>query len=1053
MNVPGTDHSTAGSLFTCADVGLLRAPALPAIRARDTWYSATTADSRPERLAEQVRRLVADPLVREAILVSSPSLSYSLDTDLAELKRKDLRRVALSTTRYRLRMSTRATPFGLMAGVAPVRFGDRVEVRLGRTHRKGVRPDMGWLMGLVTRWERDPRVLPSLRLVTNDLCVLRDDRLVLPYLSDSAGEEFTRASATRQVSVRYSPAVREVFMAAARPVTFRRLIDRLAASFPSAGPERAEALLRRLVEQEILLTDLCPPLEAPDPFGYVLERVRSVPGLAELPELGRVRGMLTEYAQAPLGSGRTGWLRLTAAMRGLQDADSPVQVDLRLDADVVLPHAVAHEVETAASILWRLSNPRSGMDRMRGYHRDFLERYGTNRGVPIKEVLDPDIGLGPPDGYRDPPGHQSARWAADGNEDFTTLLGSLALRAIMEHSEIVLDDDVVDRLSRDATERPLPDSAEMYARLLSRSAEALGAGDFLVVLHPWSTGIVAGGTFGRFAYLLGNVSDELAHLVRSSAVGVDGACGVHLSWRPKQPRVVNIAQVPRWLDDYVTVGAFSERSGRHAIGVDDIAVAADPDRLFLLSLSRRCEMRFFPGHRLNITYAPDVVRLLAEITASRIESQLTWNWKDLSLLPYLPRVRYGRTILSPARWRLADPVVADRRLPFAEWIRQFERWREQWRVPRQVLFGYADHRIELNLDSPLHGELLRDELARQPLAVLSEAAGNDDYGWLGGYANELILPVAPRPGPRAKVRAGNVTAVQIRGGGDDFQHYPGGEWLYAKLYCGPEHQSELLARRVTALVNALPGGVDRWFFIRYRDPDPNLRLRFHGDPAVLNGKLLPALSAWAADLRRAGLARALMLDTYDPELERYGGQTAMALAEEVFHRDSVAVLEQLRLADGGGRAIPVVLLAALNCVELTRNFLSAGAEDLSWFATFLETHAKSERHHRVFRRYRIDALALIDPYRAQTLPCELASDESLSDAWQRRAEAATRYGSLVRQLSGEGHIPTAPSQVLGALLHMHTNRLLGADREAEFDAYAVAQGAVRVHRDRRRYMA
>src|SRR6185437_5766762 len=46
-----------------------------------------------------------------------------------------LRRLVMSAVRYLLRWTTRATPFGTFAGVAPVQFGARASVLLGDAHR------------------------------------------------------------------------------------------------------------------------------------------------------------------------------------------------------------------------------------------------------------------------------------------------------------------------------------------------------------------------------------------------------------------------------------------------------------------------------------------------------------------------------------------------------------------------------------------------------------------------------------------------------------------------------------------------------------------------------------------------------------------------------------------------------------------------------------------------------------------------------------------------------------------------------------------------------
>ncbi|CAM5669462.1 hypothetical protein SANTM175S_05676 [Streptomyces antimycoticus] len=128
-----------------------------------------------------------------------------------------------------------------------------------------------------------------------------------------------------------------------------------------------------------------------------------------------------------------------------------------------------------------------------------------------------------------------------------------------------------------------------------------------------------------------------------------------------------------------------------------------------------------------------------------------------------------------------------------------------------------------------------------------------------------------------------------------------------------------MTEHLPRLLAALPPAVDRWFFIRYADPaGAHLRLRFHGDPATLHGELLPGVLDWVEQLRDLRLAGAFIIDGYEPETHRYGGHEALDAAETVFHHDSVAALEQLRLRAIGAVTAPPQLLAAANYLDLAR---------------------------------------------------------------------------------------------------------------------------------------
>ncbi|MFE1959018.1 FxLD family lanthipeptide [Streptomyces sp. NPDC059479] len=80
-----------------------------------------------------------------AVEAASPDLASRVDKVCAgrSLPTPAVRRTVLSVLRYLLRARTRATPFGLFAGVAAARMGAAPVVRMGTKHRASARPDAG----------------------------------------------------------------------------------------------------------------------------------------------------------------------------------------------------------------------------------------------------------------------------------------------------------------------------------------------------------------------------------------------------------------------------------------------------------------------------------------------------------------------------------------------------------------------------------------------------------------------------------------------------------------------------------------------------------------------------------------------------------------------------------------------------------------------------------------------------------------------------------------------------------------------------------------------
>ncbi|MFD7712640.1 lantibiotic dehydratase, partial [Streptomyces sp. NPDC059786] len=813
--------------------------------------------------------------------------------------------------------------------------------------------------------------------------------------------------------------------------------------------------------------------------------------------------------------------------RALLTTARPLHVDPAVDAGVRHPPAGARAAERAADLLWRLAPGGGEPAHLRRYHADFLERYGVGRLVPLEELLDPDIGLGAPAGYRHP---RSGRAAVpdrpgDAERRRDQVMAALVSRAQSTGSrEIVLDEDVIGRIQAKDAKPALP-SMELCGRVVAADLPALTAGDFTLWLSGTSGSRLAGAMAGRFAHLLG---PDTRRLLAPATDGdtdtdsdadadadADAPIAAQLSLQGAWLRAGNVSQVPNQLDHRITVGGFADRGDPKVLGLRDLAVCAWPDRLALVSTALGREITPAAFHMLNMrAHAPNLARFLSEVALSGRRSWEPWTWGSLDVLPCLPRVRHGRTVLAAARWRTDEPFFEEAWFGDAEWRRALDDWRQRWRVPEQVLLADGDRYLQLDLTSAAHARTLRQERSRSAAVLFEVPGGTAAPGWLAGdggaHSHEVVFPLTARAphtpaGRKGTARRAVVPVVRAAG---DVARPPGSGWLYAKLYSSEQRQDEILVHRLPHLLAASGSALRRWFFIRYRDPEPHLRLRlFAGEPGDA-GRLLPVLGAWAAELRSARLCGRMVLDTYEPEVERYGGPAALALAEEVFQADSESVLAQLtarqeRSAGPAGTVGPAgpagldpVLLVALNYLDILHhlNGPATGGPGPAWL---LETRA-THQDRAVFRPHRRAALDLADPGGRWERLAATPGGQAITDSWTRRAEALHRYAArLAAQPGGSQPGSSQPSgpqsdgpqpggshsggshsggsrsdgpqpggsrsggpllggsqpaeTVLSSVLHMHHNRLAGIDREAEHRSHAIARGAVQAVLDKRRF--
>ncbi|WP_405981854.1 thiopeptide-type bacteriocin biosynthesis protein [Streptomyces sp. NBC_00158] len=251
------------------------------------------------------------------------------------------------------------------------------------------------------------------------------------------------------------------------------------------------------------------------------------------------------------------------------------------------------------------------------------------------------------------------------------------------------------------------------------------------------------------------------------------------------------------------------------------------------------------------------------------------------------------------------------------------------------------------------------------------------------------------------------------------------------LHSATEDTDAFLLDRAAPLLDGLvaAGEAAGWFFIRYGEDGPHVRVRVRGlSPAAataLPGELarvaegVPALPGpWPT---RHGEVRAV---PYEPETGRYGGPRALPVAEEVFEASTRAALDTLRALPAGGGTGARLTAAA----DLAHTTVHALGMDPLTAARRLRGHAAGWRwvtevpllpaasvHTRVNTVYAAQRTGL--RRRARVLRERLAAGTA--------EPRLLRWAAAVRR--ADGRLPDLGEElrawVWGSQLHMLFNRL------------------------------
>ncbi|GAA2443110.1 lantibiotic dehydratase [Streptomyces pulveraceus] len=949
----------------------------------------------------------------DAIRHASPDLARALDAladpGVRPLDAATARGLVLSLTGYMLRAAYRTMPFGLFAGVAEGEFGSRTHVDWGTGHRAVARADGTWLADLVRQLEAVPEIRSRLHLLTNNAVEVRGSRLVVMQRPHgSSGTEL------REVSLRHTAEVKTAVAAAtAFPVAYQDLVRVLTAAHPGMDRSAARDLLDVLLDARVLISSLQSPGTVTDALGHLLteleragaDRIEQTGDLVE--SLHRIHELLDAHNQQPPEAGASLRAELHSRMREHSPATTPLSIDLHLDTSLTVPRAVAWEAETAMEVLARTSPEPHGTVAWVRYRGQFQQRYGSDVLVPLLDLVTPGTGLGLPENFLGTP---RAPHSAPTRRDRTLL--ALAQLAVAEEREIELDDSGIEQLSV-GTHVPAdaPPHIEMLAEVHAASTADLDAGRFRLAVRCTSRGW-AHLSGGRFAAMLadnGSPSDLLGTLARRPTLA-ERALPVQMSFPPLTSGAAHITRTPRLVAPVISLSEH-RAADRDVIPLSDLAVTHHDNRLHLVSRSRGMDLEAAIPHPLHLEcHTPPLARFLDELVrgqCARVGTQAgdlaAWDWGTAYHLPLWPRVRYGRSILSPATWNLAHSGLPGKDASTAQWEDAVTTLRKRWQLPATVYLKYFDRRLRLSLDEPAHLAVLRSQFNQpRPLGklLLTEAEPDDAFGWAGRHSEIVTLLSSTAPArPAAPVRTMPVH-------GRDSAHLPGASpYLNIRLFCQPQTRRALLAEHIPALLTSL--GTPTWW-VSHNDGDSShtvLTVRLPGTATAAGATR--ALGKWAKQLVGSGVLGDFDIAPYRPYLGQWGTGDALRAAEDVLAADTRAHAHQLATI----RSLDTRALTAANLIAIASGFWGRTADGLAWLAAQPKPRTTQPLPRTLLEQTRL----LAGPGQDWTGLHGIPGGHELADLWHQRHTALGDYRSAL------GHIRTGPDSdtALRNLLDTH----------------------------------
>lgn len=1001
------------------DFFLLRQPTYSIDRLIRFYEQLTT-----QPIDDLLRQHYQDPLAQEAIFAASPTLYERFQRWLSGETLPEQEKLMATLHKYLIRMCSRATPYGLFAGCTTGTYGEHTQFRAGTaaTLRTHTRVDMDCLLAIRAWLTDQPAVRSQLRLFPNSS--------IYPVGSSLRYVEQQREGDKRNYFISVVEAdqyLTAVLKAARTGATLGELVTLLCEL--NAQPEEATDFIEQLIEGQLLTFEIEPTVTGL----HYLNRLTEC--IASLLDLGAVADELRQLQQA---LGHTD--RLTAynqtqqwfLSRGIQPPTADVvQVDTFFDnPSLQLSERAMQHLQRDIEKLLVLNQPQVCPD-LDEFKRRFYNRY-EDEEISLAMALDGEFGVGYGTGSTLGVGYapliddltfgtaQTAQttawdwWQTLVMDKYAEALRSN--RAADAAGEIILtDDDLTYIGSRQTRSTPMPDSFYAFGTLLARSAKALDEGDFLFSLLACK-GPSAVNLLSRF----GEGDPGLAQRIRACAAAEEVhhpdvviAEIVHLP----ENRVGNILTRPTIHAYEIPYMGQSSVEPDFQIPLSDLMVSVRNDRVVLRSkrLNQRVVPRLTNAH--NFTHGLPIYRFLCDLQAQDAHLNVVWNWGVLRTQAYLPRVRYRNIIVSRATWQLQSrELTPDNPLRLVAQLTAAG-------LPDQFVLAQGDNELFISMHIPASLDLLAQAIRKTDRIRLVEFLPQPDRCPLTNkrehFTHELIIPFR------------NVSAPVLSGLSQVNAPLPqrkfsvGSEWFYLKVYTG-EKTSDALLQTIYPVVQQLMKTqiIQEFFFVRYKDTDPHLRLRFRGNAHLeFYHYVVRAVEKALHDSVEAGVVHRVQVDTYQREFERYGMEY-ISLCETLFHCDSLSTLafmartgevfdENLRFAFAI-RKIDQLLTGAGLLPDACRTILGQMKESF-----FLEFGGESALRHQLNEKYRTYRLLM-----QQALSASFPAADDLDEWSCTQTDRLQKLGVAFAQDKGQLY------NIVSSLIHMIVNRLFPSKQRA-----------------------
>lgn len=900
------------NMYKACNFYMLRTPLLST-----EVYKSISNGSKYE-IEKKLEELVNIGNIKEAIQIASIDLFQNInkfDSDIYS-----------TLLKYLIRGTTRTTPYGLFSGVSIGSFSDKSNIIIMPmdTFRKRMRVDMEWLYGVIDIIQNHSEYFDDLKVKFNEIVYKKGNRLINPYVSNLG--LIDKKDGDIVSSIRETKLINIVRENTKDYISISKLVRILKKTYNNIDDNKIYSYIGNLIKNDYLISELRPTLIEHDPLEDLLNKLKTYSNKSKIfIELKKIKLQIDIYNKTLIGDGSSLYTEILNSMKEIyNECKNYLQVDSSINTlENKLNICISSEVENYCNMLHRIGISKIENISLKQYKEEFIEKYGVNIEIPILELLDEDIGLGAPSGYMTP---RSKR-----NIDYDISIEKMKKAKDYIKSKIIeseckglnsieLREEDIEKIAEDNQISELEEmspSLEFNIIISAERCEDIDNQDYLLFIGPNIGSSKAGKTFGRFMDILekgdSKTIKENIYALESKIINEEYIM-VEINEILQHGRGNNLTINSSNVEYEVCIG--TNPSGmKKVIDINDLYVGVSDNKFYIKSKVHNKKIYFTFHHMMNYLNGSNIGRFMKDVTFGYydglIDTAMLFDFKELE---YVPRIKYGHIIIKPRTWNIKKEFFDLKN------IEEFEKNLSDWiiknRLPRYIYQKVQDNRLLIDLNNLVHRKELFNIIRKSDdIITLTETELGENLSRLivkdinsNKYCSEIIVPLVREVG-RKKYRKENFSTVietksiisqnKSRIGIRDRKRvllFGNEGWYYYKIYIPNNRADEFIVDYLKEFIEKMliDKNIDKYFFIRYADPDFHIRLRFRVSNKK-NTTIFKYFDEFINNLYDLGLLNSIQSVEYFREIERYGGLELIDKFENYFFFDSLYVANLLQL--------------------------------------------------------------------------------------------------------------------------------------------------------------